>query len=160
MSEGKKTVLDCWRRGKHLPPCAPKLFHVLPSRRIGWNKLCNPVIIKAEIKASIIIAKYCYCQDNNSQGTNIIMQHHHYHHHRHHNRKYHHDHHRRQYQLLHRIGCHPPTFCFRTSSPEEVIFVSFLIITQTLGSRTSLLNSLYLVAGFFSVMRAYLPLDW
>ena len=23
-------------------PCAPNLFHVLPSRMVGWNKLCNP----------------------------------------------------------------------------------------------------------------------
>ena len=52
-----------WRTGKTSPcsPCVPNLLHVLPSRMLGWNKLCNPVIIKAEIKASITIAKYCYC---------------------------------------------------------------------------------------------------
>ena len=79
------------------------------------------------------------------------MQHHHRHHH--------HDHHHRQYQLLHRIGCHPPTFCFRTSSPEVVIFVSFLIITQTLGSRTSLPSNLYVLAGFFFCYKG-LPPPW
>ena len=31
------------RKTSPCSPCAPNLLHVLPSRMVGWNKLCNPI---------------------------------------------------------------------------------------------------------------------
>ena len=32
------------RKTSQCSPCAPNLLHVLPSRMVGWNELCNPAV--------------------------------------------------------------------------------------------------------------------